>query len=71
MRTFKVNDLVPLYDSKFEKFPGKFRMYWLGPYVVKEVIDGGMVQLVKLNGEPFPSKVNGSPLKPYMGGPTI
>lgn len=24
LRTFKVNDLVLLYDSKFEKFPGKF-----------------------------------------------
>ena len=43
LRTFKVNDLVLLYDSKFEKFPGKFRMHWLGPYVVKEVTDGGSV----------------------------
>ena len=71
MRTFKINDLVFLYDSKFEKFPRKFRMHWLGPYVVKEVMDGGAVQLVKLNGEPFPGKVNGSRLKPYTGGPAI
>lgn len=28
--TFKVNDLVVLYDSKFDKFPGKFKMHWLG-----------------------------------------
>ena len=41
--TFKVNDLVLLYDSKFDKFPGKFRMHWLGLYVIKEVIDGGVV----------------------------
>eukprot|EP00253_Pinus_taeda_P009258 PITA_09258 len=41
--TFKVNDLVLLYDSKFENFPGKFRMHSLGPYVVKEVTDGGAV----------------------------
>ena len=60
-----------LYDSKFDKFPGKFRIHWLGPYIVKEVTDGGAVQLLKLNGEPFPRKVNGSRLKPYMGGPTI
>ena len=60
-----------LYDSKFKKFLGKFRMHWLGPYVVKEVIDGGVVQLVKLNEEPFPGRVNGSHVKPYMGGPTI
>ena len=31
LRTFKVNDLVLLYDSKFDKFLGKFRMHWLGP----------------------------------------
>jgi len=48
--TFKVNDLVLLYDSKFDKFSGKFRMHWLGLYVVKEVTYGGAVQLVKLNG---------------------
>lgn len=33
-------------------------MHWLGPYVIKEIIDGGLVQLVKLNGDPFPRKVN-------------
>lgn len=41
--TFKVNDLVLLYDRKLTKFPGKFQMHWLGPYVVKEIIDGGAV----------------------------
>ena len=71
LRTFKVNDLVLLYDSKFEKFQGKLRMHWLGPYVVKEVTDEGTVQLVKLNGEPFPRRVNGSHLKLYRGGPTV
>ena len=71
LRTFKVNDLVVLYDSKFDKFPGKFTMHWLGPYVIKNITDGGAVQLVKLNGEPFPGKVNGSHLKPYTGGSTM
>ena len=69
MHTFKVNDLVLLYDSKFEKISSKFKMHWLGPYVVKEITDRDMVQLVKLNGEPFPGKVNGSHLKLYMGRP--
>eukprot|EP00253_Pinus_taeda_P012816 PITA_12816 len=45
LRTFKVNDLVLLYDSKFDKFLGKFQMHWLGPYFIKEIIDGGVVQL--------------------------
>lgn len=71
LRTFKTNDLVLLYDSKFDKFPGKLRMHLLGPYVIKEITDGGVVQLVKLNGELFPGKVNGNRLKVYKGGPTI
>eukprot|EP00253_Pinus_taeda_P033234 PITA_33234 len=69
--TFKVNDLVLLYDSKFEKFPRKFKMHWLGSYVVKEFTEGkGEIQLVNLR-EPFLGKVNGSRLKPYTGGPAI
>ena len=60
-----------LYDSKFDKFLGKFRMHWLGLYVIKEVLDDDAVQRVKLNGEHFPRKVNGSKLKPYMSGLTI
>lgn len=43
-------------------------MHWLGPYVIKEVTDGGMVRLAKLNGDPFSSRVNGSRLKLYIGG---
>ena len=46
-------------------------MHQLGPYVVKGVTDGGMVMLVKLNGEPFLVKVNGSCLKPYTCGLAI
>lgn len=60
LHTFKVNDFVLLYNSKFDKFPGKFRIHWLGPYVIKEIIDGGAVQLVKSNGNHFLGKVNGS-----------
>ena len=60
-----------LYDNKFEKFPSKFRMHWLGPYQVKHVIDGGVVQLAKLNDEVFPTLVNGSRLKIYEDNPPI
>ena len=52
-----------LYDSKFMKFPRKFKTHWKGPYVVQKVTDGGAVQLAKLNGEIFPSMINGSRLK--------
>ena len=43
LRTLKVNDLVLLYDSKFENFPGKFRMHWLRPYVIRNITDNGEV----------------------------
>jgi len=42
-------------------------MHWLGPYIVKEIIDGGTVQIGNLNGEPFPGRVNGSRFKLYSG----
>ena len=64
-KTFKIRNLVLLYDSKFAKFPGKFCVHWLGPYQVKHVTSGGVVQLAKLNGEVFPTLVNGSRMKRY------
>ena len=57
-----------LYDSKFMKFPGNFKTHWKGHYIVKKVTDGGAVQLAKLNGDIFPSMVNGSRLKKYKDG---
>ncbi len=42
-------------------------MHWLGPYVIKEITNGGANQLAKLNGELFLGKVNGSLLKLYRG----
>ena len=54
-----------LYDSKFVKFPVKFKMHWLGPYQVQQVTNGGVIQLSKLNGELLPTLINGSRLKLY------
>ena len=68
-KTFKVGYLVLLYDNKFAKFPGKFYMHWLGPYQVKHVTNGGDLQLAKLNGEIFPTLVNGRKLKLYRDNP--
>lgn len=69
--TFKMNYLVLIYDSKFDKFLGKLKTHWLGPYAIEEITEGGAVQLVKLNGELFPRKFNGSHLKLYISGLTI
>ena len=69
-KQFQQGDLVLLYDRKFMKFPGKFKTHWKGPYIVQKVTDGGAVQLAKLNGELFPSMINGSRLKKYRDRPS-
>jgi len=63
--TFKNGDLVLLYDSNFMKFPGKFKMHWLGTYIVKNISNCGAVQLAKLHEEKLPRRVNGIQLKIY------
>lgn len=37
--------------------------------MIKDILDGGIVQLMKLNGEALPSKINGSRLKVYRDDP--
>lgn len=64
-KSFKEGDLVLVYDSKFLQHPGKFRMHWLGPYEVKSVIEGGVVQLKYLGGTELRVMINGSRLKLY------
>jgi len=59
----KNGDFVLLYDSKFLQFPSKFKMHWLGLYVIKDISDCGVIHVVKLNGELFVGRVNGSRLK--------
>ena len=60
------HDLIPLYDIQVAKHPGKFQQDWLGPYIVKEVTNGGAIQLATLHGDLIPGFVNGSRLKPYQ-----
>ena len=54
-----------MYNSKFFKHPGKLKTHWLGPYVVKEITDGGALKLEKLDGTKVRGMVKGSRLKPY------
>ena len=69
IKTFQIGDLVLLYNSKFIKFPGKFKTHWLGPYQIQEVTEGGAVQLSQLNGELLPTWINSSRLKLYSDSP--
>ena len=54
-----------MYDNKFVKFPGKFRIHWLGLYRVKHVTEGEAANLAKLDGTMMPTMVNGGRLKLY------
>jgi hypothetical protein len=57
--------MVLVYDSKFMKHQGKFRMHWLGPYEISYVMEGGVVQLKTLTREWKKGLVNESRLKFY------
>jgi hypothetical protein len=54
-----------MYENKSFQHPGKLRMHWLGPYKVKSITDGGVVQLRELSGTEFRGMINGSQLKLY------
>jgi hypothetical protein len=41
-KKFQVGDLILLYDVKFMQHLWKFRMHWLGPYVIQHVIETGV-----------------------------
>jgi hypothetical protein len=64
-KSFKEEDLVLVYDSKFLQHLGKFKMHWLGPYEVKTVMDGRVVQLKDIRGTYLRGMINGSQLKLY------
>jgi hypothetical protein len=64
-KAIKQGDLVLVYDSKFIKHPGKFKMHWLGPYEVAYVTEGGDAQLKNLKGEWKEGLVNGIRMKLY------
>ena len=58
-------DLVLLYDSRFQKFPGKFRLHWLGPYKVRVIYENGSFDLEDSEGNVLPTRLNGNRLKVY------
>jgi len=64
-KVFQVGDLVLLYDSKFLKHPGKLQMHWLGPFMIQNLIEVGVVHLKNLRGEIYGGLINGGRLKGY------
>ena len=57
---FQVRCLVLMYDRKLLKYPEKLKAHWLGPYIVKEITDGGAVKLQKFDGTKVRGMVNES-----------
>ena len=57
--------MVLLNENKLVKKPRKLQMYWLGPYIIHFMTDGGVVQLQQLDGVLLPKIVNRSRLNPY------
>ena len=54
-----------MYDRKLFKHLGNLKNHWLGPYIVKEINNGGVVKLEKLDGIEVRGLVNGIQLRPY------
>ena len=64
-KKFKEGCLVLLYESKYLQHPRKFKMHWLGPYEIKSITNGGVVQLHDLSGKELQGLVKGIQLKLY------
>jgi hypothetical protein len=60
------NDLVLLYDSRFQKFPGKFKMRWFGPYRVLKSYPNGSIELQDFADIVHSTRYNGYRLKKYV-----
>jgi transposase InsO family protein len=64
-KTLHENDLVLLYDSRFQKFPGKFKMRWFGPYRILKAYENGSMELQDFEGKIHTTRYNGNRLKLY------
>ena len=65
-RSFSEGDLVLVYDQRHDDMgAGKFQSMWLGPYIVKRVLQKGSYELVDFEGIPLNEPRNGLYLKRY------
>ena len=65
-KTLNPNDLVLLYNSRFQKFPSKFKMCWFRPYRVLKSYPNGSVELQDFAGVVHSTCYNGYCLKSYI-----
>nr|XP_009758714.1 PREDICTED: uncharacterized protein LOC104211369 [Nicotiana sylvestris]XP_016457227.1 PREDICTED: uncharacterized protein LOC107781101 [Nicotiana tabacum] len=65
-REFKSGDLVLLFNSRLNLFPGKLKLKWSGPFKVVSISPYGVIKLESEDGtQTF--KVNGQRVKHYLG----
>lgn len=65
-RAFSEGDLVLVYDQRHDELgTGKFECLWLGPYIVKRVLQKGAYELVDYDGIPLAEPRNGLYLNKY------
>jgi hypothetical protein len=65
-KVLKENDLILLYDSRFSKFLGKFKMHWFGPYRILKSYPNGSMELQDFARVVHSTRYNGHRLKPYI-----
>jgi hypothetical protein len=64
-KTLHEDDLVLLYNSRFQKFPGKFKMRWFRPYRILKTYENGSMELQDFEGKIHTTRYNGNHLKLY------
>ncbi|GJS40906.1 reverse transcriptase domain-containing protein [Tanacetum coccineum] len=62
-KDFKNGDTVLLFNSRMKLHPGKFKLKWSGPFIVKTMYPYGAIEITDKNGSSF--KVNNQRLKKY------
>ncbi|GJT25614.1 reverse transcriptase domain-containing protein [Tanacetum coccineum] len=65
-KDFKVGDKVRLYNSRLKMYPGKLKLKWSGPNILKTVYPHGAIEIIDRDG--FSFEVNGQRLKKYYEG---
>ncbi|GKD75607.1 reverse transcriptase domain-containing protein, partial [Tanacetum coccineum] len=65
-KNFKEGDKVLIFNSRFKMHPGKLKLKWYSPCVVKTMHPYGTIEIIDKNGVSF--KVNGHRLKRYHDG---
>ncbi|GJX62671.1 DNA-directed DNA polymerase [Tanacetum coccineum] len=65
-KDFKVGKKLIRYNSRLKMYPGKLKLKWSGPNIVKRVYPYGAVEIINRSG--FSFKVNRQRLKKYYEG---